>query len=247
MSPMSLPVPLSPAQFAVAFVLSAIGAIIQGSVGFGMAVLIAPAMLLINPIFVPVPVMFAGMPQVILVAIRDRHAAARADVSWGVAGYALGSVPAVYVVSALPATLYQLLFATLVMIGILLSLRGWRLSPTPANIVAAAMLTGFAGTVSSIGGPFMALVYQHERGPRIRGTMSAIFALGTAIAIVGLWWIGRFGPTQMLLSIWLMPGILCGLLISRYTTPYIDRAHSRALVLTISGLAAVAVLFRVFR
>jgi uncharacterized membrane protein YfcA len=209
-----------------------------------MAVLTAPAMLLINPVFVPVPVMFAGALQVTLMAIRERHSAAKIDVSCGVAGYVLGTFPAIYVLGVLPATVYQLLFAGLVLAGILLSLIGWRLAPTPQNVAAAGVLTGFAATVSSIGGPFMGMVYQHETGPKIRGTLSAIFALGTFAAIAGLWWSGRFGVSELLLSLWLMPGILMGFFLSRFTTPYIDRAHTRAIVLGISGFAATAVLIR---
>jgi uncharacterized protein len=237
-------VPLSSGQFAIAFLISATGSVIQGSVGFGMAVLTAPVMLLVNPVFVPVPVMFAGMLQVTVMAVRERRSAAKIDVSYGVAGYVVGSLPGLYVLGALPTTVYQLLFAGLVLTGILLSLAGWRLPPTPTNVAAAGMLTGFAATVSSIGGPFMGLVYQHECGPRIRGTLSAIFTLGTMVAIIGLWWSGRFGVAEFLLSMWLMPGILLGFFVSRFTTPYVDRAHTRVIVLAISGFAAVAVLIR---
>jgi hypothetical protein len=61
----------------------------------------------------------------------------------------------------------------------------------------------------------MALVCQHESGPRIRGTLSAIFTIGTTISVAGLWWVGRFGAVELLLGLALMPAVLLGFVLSR--------------------------------
>jgi uncharacterized membrane protein YfcA len=90
----------------------------------------------------------------------------------------------------------------------------------------------------------MALVYQHEEGPRIRATISAIFTIGGLITIVGLWWVDRFHIPEMLLGIMLMPGVLIGFQISRYTTSRIDAEHIRPALLAGSAVCAVVVIIR---
>jgi hypothetical protein len=111
-------------------------------------------------------------------------------------------------------------------------------------VVVAGTLSGIAGTISSIGGPPMALVYQHERGPSVRGTMSAIFVVGTWISIAGLWWAGRFGNVELLLGLVLMPAILAGFAVSRYTAAWLDRRRTRPAILAVSAVSALVILVR---
>jgi uncharacterized membrane protein YfcA len=116
--------------------------------------------------------------------------------------------------------------------------------PTRKNVFLASIISGFMSTVSAIGGPPMALLYQNEAGPRIRATISAVFTIGGFITIAGLLWADRFGPVEMLLGMLLMPGVVVGFAISGYTTELVDRAHIKPAVLTISVLSALVVMLR---
>lgn len=240
----TLPVTLE--ELAIACIVVTVGAAVQGSVGFGLAVVSAPILLLIDPVFVPGPLLLAAMVLVMLIAHRDRAETVSRDVPLGILGRLLGTIPAAYALAVLPASAYNLLFAAMVLLAVALSLLGWHIPPTPRNIVAAATLSGFTGTVSSLGGPPMALVYQAESGPRIRGTMSAIFTAGTIISLTGLWWIGYFGLVQLIVGLAMMPGIVVGFMLSRYTSRIIDAYHTRPAILTVSALSAVAILVRTF-
>jgi hypothetical protein len=236
--------PVTPAEIAIALVMAVIGATLQGSIGFGLAVVSAPVLLLINPIWVPGPMLLGAALLVVLIAYRDRRHVVGRDVALGTIGRIVGTLPAAYAISVLPAHDYEILFALLILLGVVLSASGWHIAATPGNVVAAATLSGFTGTVSSVGGPPMALVYQNEKGPRVRGTMSTIFIVGTIISLVGLWGAGRFGLVEMMLGLILMPGILVGFGLSHYTAPRIDRAHTRPTILAVSALSAVVILLR---
>ena len=236
--------PVTPAEIALAIVLAMLGSIVQGSIGFGLAVVAAPLLMIINPVFVPGPMLLAASLLVGLIAYRDRRAAIRRDVALGIVGRVLGTLPAAYALSVMPAQYYSLLFAALVLLAVGLSLSGWHIPPTPRNVIAAATLSGFVGTVASLGGAPMALVYQKEEGPRVRGTMSAIFIVGTVASIVGLWFAGKFGPVELVLGLMMMPGIALGFALSRYTARRIDRAHFRPAVLVVSAASGVAILVR---
>jgi uncharacterized protein len=237
--------PVTPAELAVALVLVVVGATLQGSIGFGLSVVAAPVMLLLNPVFVPGPMLLAAMFLVILIALRERRDVIARDVAIASLGRVIVTLPAAYAVSALPKNVYEMLFAVLVILGVAMSTLGWYARRTPRNVFFAALVSGFLGTVSSIGGPPMALVYQHETGPRIRGTLSAIFTIGTMISITGLWWVGRFGAVELVLGVLLMPAVLLGFLLSRYTARRIDGALTRPAVLAISTLSALVIVLRV--
>jgi len=236
--------PVTPAELAIAMVLVAAGSVVQGSIGFGMAVVAAPILLLINPVFVPGPMLLAAVFLVLLMALRNRRDVIVGDVAVATVGRILGTAPAAMAIRALEPSIFELLFAVLVVAVVLLSLKGIHLRRTPRNVFAAAALSGFIGTMSSMGGPAMALVYQHETGPKIRGTLSAIFTIGTAISVLGLWWAGRFGSTELQLALLLMPAVFVGFFLSRYTVGKLDKAHTRPAVLAISALAALAIVLR---
>jgi len=238
----TLPVP--PTELAVALVLAAIGAALQGSVGLGLAVVAAPILLLFNPLWVPGPMLLSAMLLVMLIAYRDRQHIIVGDVALATVGRVLGTVPAAYALNLFPAQIYDLIFGLIVLSGVLLSVSGWHVARTPLNVVCSGAFSGVASTISSVGGPPMALIYQHERGPSVRGTMSAIFILGTIISITGLSWAGHFGTVELMLGLILMPGVLVGFCVSRYTAAWLDRRHTRPAILAVSAVSALVILIR---
>jgi uncharacterized membrane protein YfcA len=238
----TLPVPT--VEVLLALVLVAIGSTLQGSVGFGLAVVSAPILLLLDPVWVPGPTLFAASLLVIMITLRDRRHIIGGDVALGTLGRLIGTVPAAWALSAVSSQTYDLAFGIIVLSAVAISAAGWHIARTPLNVVIAGTLSGVAGTVSSIGGPPMALVYQHEKGPTVRSTMSAIFIVGTIISLAGLWWVGRFGMLEFTLGVILMPAVLVGFWFSRYTAPRIDAAHTRPAILAVSAISAAIVLIR---
>jgi uncharacterized membrane protein YfcA len=236
--------PVTPTDVAIAFALSAVGAAIQGNVGIGFAVLAAPTLLVVNPAFVPGPVVLAAMLLVMLMALRERRDVIARDVRLAILGRLVGTLPGAYAISALPRSAYELLFGVLVMLGTALSAMGWHIQPSRRNVTIASVISGFMSVVSSVGGPPMALVYQNEEGPRIRSTISAIFTIGGLITLAGLSWAGRFHAVEFLLGLLLMPGVVLGFAISRYTTAWFDRKRIKPAVLAISALSALVVMLR---
>lgn len=237
--------PVTPSEIAIALALTVVGSAIQGNVGIGLAVIAAPILLLVNPAFVPAPMVLAAMLLVILMALREWRDVIVEDIGLAIVGRAVGTLPAAYAISAFPRSTYELLFAALVFLGALLSALGWHVSPTRKHVLLASIASGFMSTVSAVGGPPMALLYQNEEGPRIRATISAIFTIGGIVTLAGLWWAGRFGKLELMLGMLLMPGVLIGFGISHFTTGRIDREHVKPAVLAVSALSALVIIVRV--
>jgi uncharacterized membrane protein YfcA len=241
----TLPVP--PAEFVVALALATVGSAIQGSVGFGLAVVSAPVLLIINTHsrFVPGPLLIAAMILTLLIAHRERSAVVPREVAIATFGRVLGMLPAAYALSVLSQAEYNILFSVLILMAVGLSLSGWHLRPTPGTLLAASTLSAITSTISSVGGPPLALVYQHQEGPHIRGTMSTIFTIGTVISLAGVWWAGKFGLPELLAGLLLAPGVLVGFYLSRFATRHIDGPRIRPLILGFSALSALSIIAKV--
>jgi uncharacterized membrane protein YfcA len=177
-------------------------------------------------------------------AYRERRAIDLHGVAFALVGRTAATLPAALLVAALPRANFDILFAGLVFLAVGLSFRLPRLESTRLLTVAAGALSGLMGTVAAIGGPPMALLYQHAEGPRIRSSLSAFFVVGSALSLVALAAVGRFGNHELWLALALAPGVFLGFAASRLVSPWLDRGRIRFFVLALSLAAAVAVLGR---
>lgn len=234
-------------ELLIASVIVAVGSVLQGSIGFGLGLLAAPLLLLVDPRLVPAPLLLASGVLTILLTHRDRRDVRWDDLRWSLGGRVAGTLPALAVLTMIPTERLGVAFGAVVLLGVALSMSGVHLRPAPASLVGAGALSGFMGTIVSIGGPPIALVYQHESGPSIRGTLSAFFVVGVAISLVGLGAVGHFGREQAILALALTPAVLIGFLVSRHTARWLDKGYIRPALLVASAVSAVAVIAKYLR
>jgi hypothetical protein len=231
-------------DWVIAFACVGVGAAVQGAVGFGLGLIAAPILLLIDPRFVPGPLMAGGLALTLAVAWRERSEIHLEGLRPALIGRFIGTAAAAMVLTVVSARMFELIFGVLVMLAIGLSLAGLRVSPTPTNAASAGFLSGFMGTLSSIGGPPMALLYQREGGAVLRATLSALFVLGSLVSLVALALVDRFGAPELALSAFITVPALFGFALSTRIRGLTDRAGVRPLVLALSFFSALAVLLR---
>lgn len=239
---MVLPVSLSALGLAAGIVF--VGAMVQGSLGFGLGTLSVPLLLLVDARFVPAPLLCLAFVLTLLIYRRERGAVRAYDLKWGVAGRLLGSLLAALLLRVLPAAAVAPLIGALVLVALALVSGGFRLPINRLSLFGAGTLSGFMGTTASIGGPPMAMLYYDQTGTRLRGTLSGIFIFGTVVALAALASVGRFGATEMVLALCLMPPLLLGFFVSRFSARRLDGGYIRPAILLVSGAAAVLVLVR---
>ena len=68
--------------------------------------------------------------------------------------------------------------------------------------------------------------------------------IGTIVSLAALWVVGRFGAGELRLALFMLPGMLAGLALSRRVAPYVDRGYTRPAVLTVVALTGVAIVVR---
>lgn len=228
----------------LAFFISSCGALLQGSVGFGLGLISVPLLLLIDPVYVPGPVLLAAFFLNFLIFLRERNAVQIKGLHWAVLGRIVGAIFGAMILITIPPKSLSMMFGVMVLLAIGISLVGFHPKMTSTNIFGAGVASGIMGTTSSIGGPPMALVYQKQEGPTIRGTLSGIFIFGTIISIIALVIIGSFGLREMKATVVLLPGVLLGFLLSNRSIEILDRGFIRPAVLITSAIFGIVVILR---
>ncbi len=228
----------------VVTVVVALGATIQGTVGFGLGLFAAPLLLLIEPGLVPGPLLLASAVLTLLLARRNWHGVQVGDLGWALGGRVVGTLLALAVLTTLSARQLDTLFGVLVLTAVVLTGIGPKIRPGPGPLLAAGTASGLMGTMTTIGGPPVALLYQHESGPRIRGTLSAFFVVGVVLSVAGLASVGRFGIPEVVQAGLIVPGVLAGYAASVVTEQWIGGRWLRSAVLVVSAGAGLAVILR---
>jgi uncharacterized membrane protein YfcA len=219
-----------------------ISAILQGAVGFGLGLIAIPFLIYLDLRFVPGPLLVAALTLHMLVLQRDRSGVDKSGLTMLLSGRVLGTIPAAVLLASLPIDSMKMLLAAVVLAGALMGLVHSGGRPTPAVLFGAGIASGFMATAAGLGGPPVALAYQHETGLRLRGTLAAYFIVGTVLSLVALAWAGRFGMQEVRLGGLLVPGTVLGYLLSRPAAAYLDSGRTRIAVLAVSALAAASVI-----
>ncbi|HEX5472694.1 MAG TPA: TSUP family transporter [Lacipirellulaceae bacterium] len=236
--------PVTIVQFVAALGLVVIGSIVQGSIGFGLVVTIAPIVLLVNKLFLPGPMLVLVTLLSVMVAWRDRRHIAWSEVTMATGGRVIGVIPAALAMGLISENAYDLLFAVAILLVVAISFAGWHVRLTTGSLLITSILSGFISTVAAVGGPPMAIVYQNEHAAKIRGTLSAMFAVGTPLSIIGLCWAGKFGLRELALGVVLIPGAALGYALSHYTVARLDRGNARPVILALVAAMALIVMVR---
>ena len=160
---------------------------LQASIGFGIGMLAAPIVAIVDPGADPRHPDHAGHPG---------HADGRpcgnarhidlTGTGWALVGRVPGTIAGALLLAALPERALAILLAGVVLVGVVLTSVGWIPAARRRNVVLAGATSGLLGTATSIGGPPMALVWQRNSGARLRGTMSGFFLIGSVMSIVAL-------------------------------------------------------------
>jgi uncharacterized membrane protein YfcA len=223
----------------LAGVVVALGALVQGAVGYGMALVAVPLLVLVDPTLVPVPLLLLTSMHSVLAVFRDGRHVDWSGVGWAMLGYIPGTGLGVLAVLAVPQQVFSLLVGLLVLVCVVLSLLTWRPRPRPGLLLFAGVVSGAGGTAAGIGGPPIVLLYQNETGPRVRGTISSYFMLGAVISIAALAVAGQVTSEALWRSASLIPFLVTGFALSGLAHRVLDNGRTRHAVLTVSTASAV--------
>jgi len=233
---------VTPVQFALLALIILVAACLQGSIGFGMGMLAAPFIALIDASLLPVIIITLAMVVTLIVSVMDRASLDLRGAGWALAGRVPGSVIGAGLLTIMTTAVLSWAVAAVVLIGVLVSLRGWRPRVTRTSQAVAGALSGIMGTTTSVGGAPMAIVWQGSEGPRLRGTMSAFFLVGSSLSLLALFLWGVVPPHALVTAAWMTPFAVAGVALSRFVNRFLNRRRTRAVALGASAVGALTLI-----
>lgn len=224
----------------------AIGACIQGTLGFGLGLIAAPVLALVDKDLIPGPLLLIGVATTTTVFLRERGSVDWRGMKWAIVGRVAGTGIGAWAVVAFSKDALIVALSLSVILGVVMSVAGWNFRPTTPSLIGAGTLSGIMGTLTSIGGPPMALVYQKESAQRLRSTLAGFFLIGATLSVASLFAGGEFGWHEFRLGLALIPGLVLGLGTSRKMARFLDNRYTRPAVLGFSALSSLTLLIQIF-
>ncbi|MGO1246260.1 MAG: sulfite exporter TauE/SafE family protein [Oceanisphaera sp.] len=216
--------------------------VVQAWVGIGFGLLAAPLLYLIDPAFVPGPVLMLGWMLSLIVVVKQRHALNWRRVFPAIIARLPGSWCGGLLLVSIAAWQLSLFFGSALLVAVWLSLRRYSLPLNKMNLTVAGFLSGVLGTSTSVGGPPIALLYQHEERLTARNEIAAFFLVGTPISLLMLWLNGGAALVNIGLIVKMLPGVVIGFWLSRHLERVISAQSARPAILCISAISAIVVL-----
>lgn len=228
--------------FIAIFAFALIGALIQGAIGYGLNLVVVPVAAAVEPAVLPAALIIMAVPMTAGSALLEHSHIDRSSVGWMTLGRVPGVVMGVWIVTTVTSETLAAVIGGMVVVAALMSMFSPSVSVTPSTSFTAGGLAGLMATASSIGGPPVAILLQHEPGPKLRSTCGATFLIGTLMSLGALIVAGYVEPWHWVLGLSLMPAIGIGLYASRFFHGWLDAGWLRPCVLGFAGLSGLGVL-----
>ncbi|MFE5026272.1 sulfite exporter TauE/SafE family protein [Streptomyces sp. NPDC056656] len=229
---------------AVLAVTVAIAAFVQGSSGLGFALIVAPVAGILDPGLVPVFVLAAMIPLNLYVAWRERSSLDLRGAGW-ITGARLAATPAgLAVLWLIPERSLGLFVGGATVLAAVASLTVPAFTPGRAAYVGAGAVTGLTETATGVGGPPLALVYQHRPPAELRSTVAACFLTGEVASLALLFATGKAQVTELGEAAVLLPAIAAGAWLSRLVHHRLDARRMRLFVLVFALASGLVLMLR---
>ncbi|MGT2531959.1 sulfite exporter TauE/SafE family protein [Streptomyces nojiriensis] len=232
---------MSASTLAVLALVVAAAAFVQGTSGLGFALVVAPVAGLLAPALLPVFVLALMIPLNVYVAWRERHSLDLRGAGWITAARLAATPGGLVLLWAVPERRLGLVVGVATVLAAVVSLAAPAFVPGRAAYLGAGLVTGLTETATGVGGPPLALVYQHRPPAELRSTVAVCFLIGEVVSLALLLATGQGSPAQLGWAVLLLPALAVGAWLSRLAHHRVDAAKMRPLVL-VFALVSGAVL-----
>ncbi|MEP1206353.1 MAG: sulfite exporter TauE/SafE family protein [Rhizobiaceae bacterium] len=220
------------------------GSVVQAGLGMGFGLTVAPILALLDPVLVPVSALYLGTATSIAGALNERANIVWREVTICLSGRILGIFIGLFILVGLTSlATFSLVFGSIILFAVLLSIAGWQLALNMRNLFAMGLVSGFTGVITSVGAPPLALIYQHQPALNSRATLATFFALGGGISLIVLSFAGLSNPTHLWAAMIMAPPAILGTWLGRRMRGGFDNRY-RVFLLGIAVMASLGLIYR---
>lgn len=221
-----------------------VGTTVQASLGIGLGMLSSPVLALADSDFIPVAIILAVIPLSASVAWSEREHIDGRGAGLLLIGRIPGVVVGALVVASFSDTVLGLLVAGSVIAAVIVSVAGRKFVAGGPTLLLAGGASGFMATTTGVGGPPVALTYQHDTPQTMRATISTFFAVGAVMSLIGLLLADQVTRRSLELTAMLIPSVVLGIVTARRIKHRLNAEVVRPAVLALCTLSATALLIR---
>jgi uncharacterized membrane protein YfcA len=221
-----------------------LGATIQGLVGLGLGLVAAPVVTMLEPSLMPQLMLVLAALLPLFTLMHQHQQIHWHGLAWVLPARVPGTVLGVWFLATFSERGIGIAVAAMVLLAVALSLRAVEVPVRPATLLTAGVISGAAGTATSIGGPPVALLYQHRSPTQIRSTLAVLFTVGAAMSLVGIALGGNLEPRVLLLAVLLSPCLPIGAWVGVRLQGVVPERTIRGAVLAVCAASALVLLVR---
>lgn len=221
-----------------------VGTLVQGLVGLGLGLVGAPIATLVAPELMPGLLLCTAALVPLLHLARNRNEIDWRGLAWALPARIPGTALGVWLVAVFTVQQLSVAVGLMVLAAVLLTWHTVTVPITPATLVGAGVISGVTSTATSIGGPPIAILYQHRSPVQIRSTLAVYFVLGAVFSLTGLGVTGQLEAREVLLALLLVPFLLAGFWLSHHVDRRVPPARIRNIMLLVCAASALVLLVR---
>jgi uncharacterized membrane protein YfcA len=216
-----------------------VGAMVQSSVGFGLGTIAAPVIAMVDVSLMPGMIILLATVLPAMMIVREWDHAEFRVIGWAVAGRVVGTPLGVALVVWLPDRGLGIATGVAVLCAVALSLVRITVPVNRTNLIASGAVSGVMATSAGIGGPPMALLFQHSPGRTMRALLGGFFTVGSILSLVGLAVAGEMTTRDLAYAAGTLPFMLAGFAVAQPLRSRLDATLLRPCVLALASVAAV--------
>ena len=218
----------------IAFAAVLAGAFIQGASGMGFALIVVPVLALVHPAAIPGALLFLMLPLNAYVAWREREAVDRTGAAWITVGRFAGTFAGLGILLVLSTYWLNQFVGISTLLAVLASVLAPSFTPGKKALIATGLVTGITETATGIGGPPLALAYQHAPVATLRSTVALCFLVGEVISLIVLGISGALAWSHLSYAVLCLPALVLGMGLSSLVHHRLDQRRLRIGVLRAS-------------
>lgn len=221
-----------------------VASFVQGSGGFGFALIATPIIGIVQADLLPATTLALMIPLNAYIAYRERQHIDFKGVGWVSAARIPGTVGGLILLAAIPAAGLNIVIGAATILAGLASLIVPKFEASRLGLLGAGAITGVVETATGVGGPPLAIVFQHRPAPTLRSTIAACFLIGEIVSLGLLLATGQAHPNQMLAAATLLPALIVGSAASHFVHHRIGGPRLRIAVLLFAVISGVVLLLK---
>ena len=233
--------------FYIIFILIIFGAIAQSAIGLGFGI---PAcfLVLLEPSMVPSCIILMGTFLAFSNALLSLKDIIKVDLIYAYFGRLIGSFMAMPLIFlTLGTNNYLIIFGILLLVATYMSIKKWNIVANKKNITIAGTISGLMGTLTGIGGPPMALVYQNSSARKVVATLNMFFGVGALFSVILFVYYDLINLPEVMKSIYLSPALIIGTYIGRreMVKKFVDK-NLKNLIIAVCFVSAFVIILDAF-